>query len=332
MHRRAASLTSSVKDSTYDRAVRAARLVQLVLELQRRQGATAATLASELGVSVRTIYRDVEALGLAGVPTIAAQLGLGPLLVAAQAKVDAALPAELRQRSVRLRERFHAELPGWFERPVDVPALVPLSRAVWDGLRVEVRRHGREEPVLLDPLGLVVQGGTWYLVAIRADSRVDGAVGGRRPAPRSHRVDRIEAVQITAVRAERPASFDLARWWTEHRHDFDRSIRGLAVHVLVDPAVARRLARMLPGRLPEEIDEALAVTARPGEGSTEPVELVLQMESIEVAHAQLLPMAGNLTVLAPAELRRRLRDTASAIMARHRGRAPERHVRPASGG
>jgi len=52
--------------------VRADRLVSLVLLLQARGSATANSLAAELGVSVRTVYRDLEALGAAGVPVIAA--------------------------------------------------------------------------------------------------------------------------------------------------------------------------------------------------------------------------------------------------------------------
>ncbi len=111
--------------------VRAGRLIQLILLLQRRGKVTAADAASELEVSVRTIYRDVEALsgagvpiyaesgpgggialvdgdetrltgltshettalGFVGVPGAAEQMGLGAVLGAAQAKVDAALPA-----------------------------------------------------------------------------------------------------------------------------------------------------------------------------------------------------------------------------------------------
>jgi predicted DNA-binding transcriptional regulator YafY len=51
--------------------VRADRLVSLVLLLQARGRATAAELAAELRVSVRTIYRDMEGLSAAGVPVYA---------------------------------------------------------------------------------------------------------------------------------------------------------------------------------------------------------------------------------------------------------------------
>src|SRR6058998_3335775 len=156
--------------------MRASRLVSLLLLLQSRGGQTAAELSEELEVSVRTIYRDVDALSQAGVPIYAergpgggvrlvdgyrtrltgltpdeaeglflsglpgpaAELGLGTVVSAAQLKVLAALPPELRARASRVTQRFHLDAPGWFRSAEAVPHLATLSDAVWDAYRLEI--------------------------------------------------------------------------------------------------------------------------------------------------------------------------------------------------
>src|SRR5215210_8100445 len=156
--------------------MRASRLVNLLLLLQSRGGLTAAELARELEVSVRTIHRDVEELSAAGVPIFAergplggirlvdgyrtrltgmtadeaealflsglpgpaAQLGLGTVVAAARLKVLAALPQELRARASRLVERFHLDVSGWFHAGESVPYLGTLSEAVWESRRIRI--------------------------------------------------------------------------------------------------------------------------------------------------------------------------------------------------
>ena len=322
--------------------VRASRLLQLLMVLQRDGRTTADALAVELEVSVRTIYRDVEALGsagvpiygesgpgggiqliggfetrltgltgpeatalgLAGIPSVAADLGLGSLLVAAQSKVDAALPPELRARTSRLRERFLVDVPGWFRVPEAVPALADLAGALWDGHRVDIRYRRRDRVVRrrLDPLGLVLKGSTWYLVA-----------GAARPAGvRTFRVSRVESVRVRPEAASRPAGFDLAATWADVGRSFERDLRRYVVRARV---VGDQLWR-LRHALPEPSATAAVDSAGPPDADGW-CPVTVHSESLEVAHDELLRVGAALEVLDPPELRARLAATGRALAARH---------------
>ena len=114
-------------------------------------------------------------------------------------KLRAALPASLRENASRLSERFYLDAPGWYRRPADVPHLPAVASAVWDRQVIQVTYHRWKEPTevtrRLEPHGLVLKAGTWYLVARR-----DGAM-------RTYRVDQIAAVTPSGA-ADSPPSPD----------------------------------------------------------------------------------------------------------------------------
>src|SRR4051794_38539442 len=232
--------------------MRASRLVALLLHLQGGQGSTAAKLAERLEVSVRTVYRDVAALQAAGVP-IWTEPGpgggirlldgwtgrldgitldeAGALFLAgtvAQSQVLSTLPRDLRARAGRIRERLHVDAPDWFTRDEPVPHLDVVADAVWTGRRLDIRYGDRERR--LDPLGLVLKGGRWYLV------------GAHRGQPRTYRVGRITAAAVRDERVERPDGFDLASWWAASATEFDSAIRRTTVRLRVSERGLRLLA------------------------------------------------------------------------------------------
>ncbi|MGX6602289.1 helix-turn-helix transcriptional regulator [Micromonosporaceae bacterium Da 78-11] len=225
--------------------MRAGRLVSLLLLLQTRGRMTAQELADELEVSVRTVYRDVESLGsagvpiyadrgpaggyqllagyrtrltgltsdeagtlfLAGVPGPAAELGLGSVLAAAELKLRASLPGELADRADRVRDRFHLDAPGWFRSDEPTPHLSTVADAVWNARRLEIRyrrwKVPREVTRMLDPLGVVLKAGRWYLVA----------AGPRRTT--AYRVANILEAEALDEPAVRPPDFHLADYWRD---------------------------------------------------------------------------------------------------------------------
>ena len=323
--------------------MRASRLVSILLLLQTRGRLTARELADELGVSVRTVYRDVESLGAAGVPLYAdrgpaggyqlldgyrtrltgltageaeslflaglpgpaAELGLGTMLAAAQLKLLAALPPELRSRAGRIRERFHLDAPGWFSDGDQPLHLAAVADAVWEqrAVRVRYRRWGGEVARTLEPLGLVLKGGNWYLVACAAGQA------------RTYRVSRILELETLDERFERPEGFDLADYWQAWSRRFETDVyRGEAI-VRLSPRALARLPHFFHPVAARAAHESASPPDRDGW-----TQVVLPIESIEHALADLLRLGADAEVLAPPELRERMAETAAALAEIYRSR------------
>jgi predicted DNA-binding transcriptional regulator YafY len=319
--------------------MRASRLVTVLLLLQARGQMTAAALAAELEVSERTIHRDVDALSasgvpvyaergphggirlvdgyrtrltgltgdeaealfLAGIPGPAAELGLGTVVAAAQLKVLASLPPELRTRATRLVERFHLDAGDWFRASQPVPHLGALSDAVWTSTRITIgyqRGEGIVERVL-EPLGLVLKGGTWYVVA-----SVEGQI-------RTYRVSRVVSADLTTERFERPSGFDLAAYWTESTAAYERDVPRLDVEVRVRPDRIERL-RSAVGHAVLNAAEPL-----PGLDPEGWLRLRLRLDWPDDAAGTLLGAGRWVEVLSPPEVRARVRSTARAIVERY---------------
>src|SRR5579863_4394064 len=249
--------------------MRASRLVSLLLLLQARGRMTAAQLAAELEVSVRTVYRDVEslheagiplygdaghrggyqlldgyrtrltglsadearALVLSGLPGPASEMGFGPVLAAARLKLLAALPPELGDQVGRVQARFHLDAPGWYAPTDEAPLLPAVAGAVWHGRVLQVRYRRWKEPTdvdrRLEPYGLVLKAGRWYLVA--------------GPGPRTYRVDQILDLQVLDEQVSVPAGFDLAGYWQGYLADSHARLHRADAEVRLAPAAAARL-------------------------------------------------------------------------------------------
>jgi predicted DNA-binding transcriptional regulator YafY len=322
--------------------VRASRLLSILLMLHTRGRVNAQQLAAELEISVRTVYRDIEALGaagipvyaergraggfalvegfrttltgltadeadalfLAGLPGAATDLGLGPMVAATQLKLLAALPPELRVRAERIRDRFHLDAPGWERAADSPPALATVADAVWSQRRVEVSYERANRTVVdrtLEPLGLVLKAGVWYLVAAVAASH----------GPRTYRLSRVRTVNVLDETFTRPDGFSLAAHWTAYQQDYERRLfhatatirlseRGRSLLFLIG-SVAARAGHLA---MQPEDDDGWACTTVP-------------IESVHHAHHALLQLGADVEVVEPAELRAAIAASAQAMLARY---------------
>jgi predicted DNA-binding transcriptional regulator YafY len=327
--------------------MRASRLVSMMLLLQARGRMTADDLAAELEVSVRTIYRDVEALHSSGVPLYgepgrdggyrlldgyrtrltgltgdeaaalaltalpgpAAELGLGMAATAAAVKIRAALSAELRERADHVDRRLHVDPRDWYADPRQTPFLAEVADAVWRQRRLQVRyrrwREPREVDRVVEPLGLVLKTGRWYVVARSAEEL------------RTYRVSHLLQVRPLEEEFIRPVGFDLAAHWRDWVADFDgRRHDEQAARVRLSPRVLQRLSDLLE---PAIVQSILDSAGEPD--SCGWVSAAFPIESIEHAHGELLRLGADVEVTAPPVLRERLARTVAELAAMY-GAAP----------
>ncbi|HEX6140085.1 MAG TPA: WYL domain-containing protein [Candidatus Limnocylindria bacterium] len=320
--------------------MRASRLVSLLLLLQTRGRMTAAELARELEVSERTVHRDVDALSesgvpiyaergphggvqlvegyrtrltgmtaeeaealfLSGLPGPAAELGLGTVMAAAQLKVLAALPGELRNRASRLVERFHLDAASWFQRGEAVDQLPTIAQGVWEArrLRIGYDRGDRVVERVVDPLGLVLKGGVWYFVG-----RVEDQI-------RTYRVSRAVSAEAMDEAFERPSAFDLTAYWRESIAAYEREAERVDITVRVRPDRAGELAHLFG-------DEAVALADRLPDPDPEGwTRLRLRVRWPDETPGRMLQLGGDLELLEPVDLRERVAALALAALDRYR--------------
>lgn len=320
--------------------MRAARLIKMVLLLQSRASMTAAELARELEVSERTVTRDAQALSEAGVPVYAdrgrtggyrlvggyrtrltglardeaealflsgvpgalREMGLEDTASAARLKVSAALLPSLKDASRTAAQRFHLDAPAWFSEPGTPALLPPVAEAVWDDrpLVACYGRDGAEVERTLEPYGLVLKAGVWYLCA-----RVPEAGSFR-----VYRIDRFTSVGVGGERFRRDEAFDLPAFWAERSGQFARSLLRAEVVVRLSPDGVRRLPYALDA---EAARAALEAPGAPdGRGW---VTVTVPVESEEVAHGQLTGLGPEVEVLSPPSLRERFAGDAARLAA-----------------
>lgn len=315
-------------------SVSASRLLSVLLLLQSRGRLPARGIADELGVSVRTAYRDLARLQAAGVPVYAepgpgggyqlldgyrtrltglsegearallfaglphaaADLGLAAEVTAARLKLLAALPTGLREEAVRTAAVFHVDAPGWYREPEQAPHLTLLVDAVRTGHTVDVRyRRWRVPQEVRRRLRP-------YGLVLKSGVWYLVAATDRGMA--TYRVAHIIDASVGDERFDRPQDFDLGAHWDSYLADFQaRRYTGEAT-IRLSPRGRRRL----PDNVAPEVVRAVDSTATAVPG-TEWVEAVIPIEGVEHARGELLRLGGDVEVVAPVELRRAMAAT-----------------------
>lgn len=319
--------------------MRADRLLSLVLLLQARGRMPAHALARELGVSVRTVYRDLAALSSAGVPVITdsgpnggirllesyrfplrglsaseaeallllgipdavAEVGLGDVLATAHAKVGAAAGS----RPGPAAGLVHLDMPRWFGAREPVPHLRTLAEALKRRRRLEFsyRRRGDapETTRTAGPLGLVNKAGVWYLVA-SGDSSGEPAV---------FRAGRITSARVLDAPFAPPPGFGLAAFWNRWSAEFQTSRPHIEVRLRASPAALAVFGEIFG----DASQDAVAEAGPPDREGFREVTLTFEHE--KAAAHRLAGFGGGVEVLSPPAVRQEILAAARETLRRY---------------
>jgi predicted DNA-binding transcriptional regulator YafY len=230
--------------------MRAARVLDMLLVLQRRGRMTARELAETLEVSERTILRDVDAFSEAGVPIVTTQgagggielldgfqthltglttdeafslfligqpqvahrLGLGAPSRSARNKLLTAIPPRLAEEADRLATWFLNDPDPWDGNRIPHGELRRLARCIQQRRQVDITLAD-ESFAAVQPLGLVLKAGSWHLVCAGSDA-ID-----------VHCIDELRATRLTNRFFTPPADFMLAGFWVRYVDGMRQSIQ-----------------------------------------------------------------------------------------------------------
>ena len=304
--------------------MRASRLLAILIMLKGKGRLTAQTLAERFEVSTRTIYRDIDELSAAGVPIIAdrgvgggialarkyesdfsaltpaeaaafsftelpdlaRQLGIAGEAAAAKAKILDSLD----NKASLLSSRFHFDPSEWY-RKISIPKhLQTVVRSTLENRSISIsykswknfRRH------IVDPLGIVVKSGTWYLLAKKQQKIL------------IFNIEKISILEVLEDQFALPQEFDLAKIWKQSVSQFEKTLFSNSATIKVFPDALDHL-----DRLGDLAKESILTAKEELDGSR---EVTIAIESIEKFARDTLWFAGDIAVIGPQALLDQVND------------------------
>lgn len=305
--------------------MRADRLVAILLLLQTHGQLTAGELAERLEASERTIRRDLDALGAAGVPVYAqrgrgggwallgghrlnlsgltteeaealflvagperlAGLGVDAGVRSALRKLVAALPGPLRDHASAAHAAVHVDPARWGRRAVQPPRhLDALREAVISGRQIEL---------LYAKPGETATERRVHPYGLVAKAGTWYLIGGTSAGLRTFRVSRVRGVATTDEAVDRPEDFDLATAWDAIVEQFPGTVGAFAVELRVAPdALPWLRAALGEWARPTPVDE-------PGRDGWQ--RFRAHFPTVEAAASHLVTFGDRVVVLDPPEAR-----------------------------
>lgn len=302
--------------------MRADRLLTLILLLQTRGKMTAKELAEELGVSRRTILRDINSLSFSGIPVYSEgghgggialieeyrttltglnklevqtlflssnnhalrDLGLDNAAEHLLMKLLAALPKMHHSTADHIRQRLMIDPTWWWHDSETSPFWEELQRAVYEDRMIETIYENYDGNITERVLA------PYSLIC---KSSLWYLLAERNQELRTYRVTRFHLVRVLDQSFSRRPDFDLPTYWQEHVKNFEDTFSEYRCTLRIHPERETFVKWLMPGRwhLVSDADEDGWLT------------LSLMMDSDLLAKMIVFGLSGYVEVIEPPELK-----------------------------
>ncbi|WP_144699577.1 helix-turn-helix transcriptional regulator [Fictibacillus phosphorivorans] len=214
----------------------------------------------------------------------------------ARQKLLASLPNTLQSQADNVWNRIHIDIDSWKQSSQETTALGLLQQAIWEErkIRIAYEKANKEfSERIIEPLGLVAKGRTWYLVAV---SNTD---------LKNFRVSRIKSVELTNEPFVRPTNFQLADYWNKSKQNFVQSLPVFEVEVEASPAIIQRLS--FSGRFAQVVS-----TSTPNENGWIPVKL--SFDTKQEATSYIIGFGDQIKIISPSSLIESVKRMAESVL------------------
>ncbi|MGH8176094.1 MAG: helix-turn-helix transcriptional regulator [Steroidobacter sp.] len=318
--------------------MRAERLISLLMALQRGNALTAGDLAQRLGVSIRTIFRDVDALSTMGVPVYTesgrgggirlvegfssdltglssgeaealaliaspATMGVQELATPSRTALDklaAAVPTMHQLRAQHARGRLLFDTKPWFRSVAASPYLDELRACIWKNECVEIN-YQRSNGEFRD---YRVEP---YALVVKIDTWY--LIGRVKREWRVFRISRLQTLKSTGEAFKRDADFDLQKFWSVWCERFENSPPNtFQVEVCISARGRRRLLECFGGWMRARLQPL-------GEQFRGRKPVTLDFDREDIALRVLFDLGDEAQIVSPRALRRKLHAQAKRVIA-----------------
>lgn len=161
-----------------------------------------------------------------------ADLGISDDWKEARQKLLAAIPTPLKDGVKDISNRIHIDTSTWRQTPREMKSFGIVQQAVWEEKKLQIQYEKADKHTsdrIVEPLGLVAKGNTWYLIAA-SEEKI-----------KSYRVSRILDAELINENFSRPNDFDLSGYWQESKQKFISSLPRFEVEVEMSPSIIQRI-------------------------------------------------------------------------------------------